>query len=108
MGRRKCKCGFVIVIPLPSTSNPVATREMASDLRDKGIEIAWKAVHADEAGNFDKAISKYIKATEYLMKAAKYEKNPVTLRTLREKCNEYTSRAETLKDGLLSGGGSAA
>jgi len=42
------------------------------------------------------------------MKAAKYEKNPVTLRTLREKCNEYTSRAETLKDGLLSGGGSAA
>ena len=61
--------------------------------------------HADipapsTAGNYDDAINKYCKAAEYLLTALKYEKNPVTLKTIREKCIEYTSRAETLKKGL--------
>ena len=34
------------------------------------------------------------------MKAAKYEKNPVTLQTIRTKCLEYMDRAEALKKGL--------
>merc|ERR1740139_1394011 len=65
-----------------------------TELRDKGIEIANDAVAADTAGKYEEAISKY-------------EKNPVTLKTLREKCLEYTSRAETLKKGLedAKGGG---
>jgi SpoVK/Ycf46/Vps4 family AAA+-type ATPase len=45
-------------------------------------------------------VNKYCKAAEYLLTALKYEKNPVTLKTIREKCTEYTSRAETLKKGL--------
>ena len=40
------------------------------------------------------AISKYCKAAEYLLTALKYEKNPITLKTIREKCAEYTARAE--------------
>ena len=73
---------------------------MANDLRAKGIEIANEAVACDHAGNYEEAISKYIKAAEYLLTATKYEKNPVTLKTLREKCMEYTQRAENLKEGL--------
>jgi len=74
---------------------------MANELRDKGIEIANQAVQADNAGQFQDAINKYCKAAEYLLTALKYEKNPVTLKTIREKCAEYTSRAEALKEGLV-------
>ena len=73
---------------------------MSNDLRDKGIEIANEAVQADNAGQYESAIQKYCKAAEYLLTATKYEKNPVTLKTIREKCIEYTSRAEQLKKGL--------
>ena len=52
------------------------------------------------AGQYEDAINKYCKAAEYLLTALKYEKNPVTLKTIREKCAEYTSRAETLKKGM--------
>jgi len=75
---------------------------MANDLRAKGIEIANEAVACDHAGNYEDAISKYIKAAEYLLTATNQvrEANPVTLKTLREKCMEYTQRAENLKEGL--------
>ena len=73
---------------------------MSNELRDKGIEIANQAVQADNAGQYEDAINKYCKAAEYLLTALKYEKNPVTLKTIREKCVEYTSRAETLKKGM--------
>lgn len=52
------------------------------------------------AGQYEDAINKYCKAAEYLLTALKYEKNPVTLKTIREKCAEYTSRAEALKKGV--------
>jgi len=83
---------------------------MANDLRDKGIEIANEAVAADNAGHYEDAINKYCKAAEYLLTATKYEKNPVTLKTIREKCLEYTQRAESLKDQLSGkkGGGKKA
>jgi len=73
---------------------------MANDLRDKGIEIANEAVAADQAERYDEAITKYCKAAEYLLTALKYEKNPVTLKTIREKCLEYTQRAEHLKESI--------
>ena len=73
---------------------------MANELRDKGIQIANEAVQADHAQRYEEAIKGYVKAAEYLLTATKYEKNPVTLKTLREKCLEYTSRAEALKKGL--------
>jgi len=52
------------------------------------------------AGRYEEAIKKYVQAAEYLITATKYEKNPVTLKTLREKCLEYTGRAEALKKGV--------
>jgi hypothetical protein len=55
---------------------------------------------ARAAGNYQEAINNYCKAAEYLLTAIKYEKNPVTLKTIREKCAEYATRAETLKKGL--------
>ena len=73
---------------------------MANDLRDKGIAIANEAVQSDNAGNYEDAIIKYCKAAESLLTAIKYENNPVMLKKIREKCTEYTSRAETLKKGV--------
>jgi DNA polymerase III delta prime subunit/uncharacterized small protein (DUF1192 family) len=72
---------------------------MANEMRDKGIAIANQAVDADNAGNYKDAIDKYGKATEYLITALKYEKNPVTQKTIRDKCNEYLSRMDQLKKG---------
>ena len=77
---------------------------MSNDLRDKGIQIANQAVEADNAQRYEEAIKGYIKAAEYLLTATKYEKNPVTLKTIRDKCIEYTTRAEFLKKGVDSGG----
>ena len=77
---------------------------MANDLRDKGIQSAEQAVEADTAQRYEEAIKGYIKAAEYLLTATKYEKNPVTLTTLRTKCVEYTTRAEFLRKGVDSGG----
>ena len=57
------------------------------------------------AANYPDAIVKYAKAAEYLLGAIKFEKNPVTLKTLREKALEYTSRAETLKKGASGADG---
>ena len=73
---------------------------MANELRDKGIQIANEAVQADTAQRYEEAIKGYVKAAEYLLTATKYEKNPITLKTLRDKCLEYTSRAEFLKKGI--------
>ena len=70
-----------------------------SEMRDKGIAIANQAVDADNAGNYKDAIEKYGKATEYLITALKSEKNPVTQKTIRDKCNEYLSRMDQLKKG---------
>ncbi len=72
---------------------------MANEMRDKGIAIANQAVDADNSGNYKDAIEKYGKATEYLITALKYEKNPITQKTIREKCNEYLSRMDALKKG---------
>merc|ERR1719502_2518623 len=81
---------------------------MSADLRDRGIALANEAVAADNAGNYEEAMQKYCKATEFLLGAIKFEKNPVTVKTLREKAIEYTSRAEALKKGINGGGGKAA
>ena len=51
-------------------------------------------------GNYKDAIDKYGKATEYLITALKYEKNPVTQKTIRDKCDEYLSRMTALKKGM--------
>ena len=62
-----------------------STAAMSNDLRDKGIQIANQAVEADNAQRYEEAIKGYIKAAEYLLTATKYEKNPVTLKTIRDK-----------------------
>ena len=77
-------------------------RKMANELRDKGIAIANEAVQHDNAQRYDEAIKGYVKAAEYLLTATKYEKNPVTLKVIRDKCTEYTERAEFLKKYLVN------
>jgi len=72
----------------------------ANEIRDKGIEIANKAVSYDQEGQYEQAIQTYMQAVEHLMTAAKYEKNPITKKSMQEKCNEYVSRAESLKTQL--------
>ncbi|EOD15573.1 hypothetical protein EMIHUDRAFT_459289 [Emiliania huxleyi CCMP1516] len=99
---------FVFVVTLPCLAGDgkrTGSRcTVLLDLRDKGIEIANDAVRDDNAGNYEDAINKYCKAAEYLMTATKYEKNPVTLKTIREKSLEYVQRAEALKQGLAGKG----
>jgi len=73
---------------------------MSNELRDKGIEMANEAVNADKAEKHEEAKELYLKAIEYLMTAIKYEKNPVTIKTIREKVLEYTTRAEAIAAGL--------
>ena len=80
---------------------------MANEMRDKGIAIANQAVDADNLGNYKDAIDKYGKATEYLITALKYEKNPVTQKTIRDKCNEYLARMDALKKGSEQKGAAA-
>ena len=80
---------------------PSRSARMANELRDKGIAIANEAVQHDNAQRYDEAIKGYIKAAEYLLTATKYEKNPVTLKTIRDKCVEYTVRAELLNKSLV-------
>ena len=63
---------------------------------------------ARAAGNYKDAIDKYGKATEYLITALKYEKNDVTQKTIRAKCNEYLSRMDALKKGTEPGGAAKA
>lgn len=55
---------------------------MAAELRDRGIAIANEAVDADNSGLYSAAVTQYGKAVEYLLTAAKYEKNPITLQVL--------------------------
>jgi len=73
---------------------------MANELRDKGIAIANDAVASDNAGKHQDAVDKYCNAAEYLSTALKYEKNPVTKKTIQGKIVEYIERAEVLKKAL--------
>ena len=59
--------------------------------KDKGIENAKNAVQEDEAGNYEKALSLYTSALEYLKTYLKYEKNPKAKEAITEKASQILS-----------------
>ncbi|TFK44629.1 AAA-domain-containing protein [Crucibulum laeve] len=71
---------------------------------DRAIEIVQKAIDEDVKQNYAEAYKYYQNALDYFMLALKYEKNDKSKLLIRTKINEYLSRAETLKEHLMSAG----
>lgn len=70
---------------------------MNNNFAPQAVEIVRQAIEADNAQDYNKAVSLYNHAIEYFIKAIKYEQNPTTKKILKEKVDEYLSRAEILK-----------
>ena len=66
----------------------------------KAINIVKKAIEEDTAGNFEQAYHQYYAALECFMLALKWEKNPQSKQTIRNKITDYMERAEMLKAHL--------
>ncbi|KNC82594.1 vacuolar protein sorting-associated protein 4B, partial [Sphaeroforma arctica JP610] len=64
----------------------------------KAIETVTQATEQDRLENYEEAYRLYNSALEYFMLAIKYDKNPRSVESLRQKCSEYMNRAETLKE----------
>eukprot|EP01134_Creolimax_fragrantissima_P008182 CFRG8182T1 len=71
-----------------------------ADFRQKAIETVTQATEHDRNENYEEAYRLYNIALEYFMYAIKYEKNPRSVESLKQKCSEYMNRAETLKEYL--------
>eukprot|EP00871_Galdieria_phlegrea_P005696 jgi/Galph1/613/GphlegSOOS_G5367.1 len=74
---------------------------------ESGMEHAKRAIAADreaiETDSFEKyeeAYRGYLRAIEYFLTALKYEKNSKTKSIIRQKVEEYMSRAEEIKKAL--------
>ncbi|KAG9509326.1 Vacuolar protein sorting-associated protein 4B, partial [Fragariocoptes setiger] len=66
---------------------------------DKAIDLAKRAADEDRAKNYDLACKLYQDSVECFLYAIKYEAHTEASQAkLREKCSEYISRAETLKN----------
>ncbi len=76
---------------------------MNNNFAPQAVEIVRQAIEADNAQDYNKAVSLYNHAIEYFIKAIKYEQNPTTKKILKEKVDEYLSRAEILKQILKDG-----
>lgn len=64
------------------------------------IQIVTQATEADQAQKFDEAFRLYQLSLQYFKTALKYEKNNSIKLTIRDKMEEYITRAEQLKDML--------
>ncbi|KIJ21278.1 hypothetical protein PAXINDRAFT_94923 [Paxillus involutus ATCC 200175] len=64
---------------------------------DKAIEIVQRAIDEDVKQNYAESYKQYMNSLDYFMLAQKYEKNEKSKLLIREKIEEYLSRAETLK-----------
>lgn len=71
-----------------------------SDLRDRAIELAAKAIASDNEKKYERALSEYQVAIEAFVLAIKHEKIDVTRALLRQKTEEYLKRAEAIKANL--------
>lgn len=73
-----------------------------SDLLDKGVATLKRGIVLDEQGKLSEALAEYKTGLQFLLKAAKYEKNPKTKKTLHAKTLQYLDRAEQIKKTLDS------
>jgi len=81
----------------------------------QAIEIVSKAIEADNAGEYEKALSLYHDALGRFTMGLKYEKNEARKKLVFERVEGYMKRAEELRDYVLkkneldkSGGGGSA
>ncbi|RRT42907.1 hypothetical protein B296_00040429 [Ensete ventricosum] len=77
---------------------------MYSNFKEQAIEYVKQAVQEDNAGNYVKAFSLYMKALEYFRTHLKYEKNPKIKEAITQKFTEYLRRAEEIRAVLDEGG----
>eukprot|EP00049_Salpingoeca_infusionum_P010447 m.179638 g.179638 ORF g.179638 m.179638 type:complete len:436 (+) comp14643_c0_seq2:276-1583(+) len=74
---------------------------MPSEIVNKGIELAKDAIKHDNEKEYETARQLYQQAAEHLLAGIKYERgNPRLQEMLKAKCDQYLSRAETLKTTL--------
>ena len=78
----------------------VVTYVSAQGLIDHAREFALKAYNFDKEKNYSEAIPYYLDASEALMKAIKFERNPQVARSLKKKAEMYLARAKELKELL--------
>jgi vacuolar protein-sorting-associated protein 4 len=72
----------------------------AQGLIDHAREFAQQAYNFDKEKNYSEAIPYYLDASEALMKAIKFERNPQIARSLKKKAEMYLARAKELKELL--------
>jgi len=70
----------------------------------KAIGLVQQATEKDAAKDYAEAFRLYSLSLEYFMTALKYEKNDRNKQTIRQKVQEYISRAEKIKSFLDSNG----
>lgn len=73
---------------------------MSSSFLPKAIELVTKAIEEDRAGNLESAWKLYMESFEAFVMAEKYEKNPKSKETIKQKCTEYMKRAEQIKAAM--------
>lgn len=104
-----------------STNSLLLTNELKPTMENKfipdAIDIISKAIEADNAGEFEKALSLYRDALGRFTIGLKYEKNETRKKMVLERVEGYMKRAEELRDYIAKqneldknggpGGGSA-
>mmetsp|Transcript_8876 Transcript_8876/g.20711 ORF Transcript_8876/g.20711 Transcript_8876/m.20711 type:complete len:467 (-) Transcript_8876:422-1822(-) len=66
----------------------------------QGIDIVKLAIEADNAHDYETALTHYKKCLEYFMTGLKHEKNPAVRDTILKRVEGYMKRAEDLKNVL--------
>lgn len=64
----------------------------------KGMEIIKTAIEQDNADNYDKAYSLYEQGVKHLITGLKYVKQEKSRVVIEQKCDQYLTRMEQLKD----------
>ena len=79
------RCSSAPSLQLDDCWTQIRSMSVYIGFKDKGIEHAKQAVLEDEAGNYDKALTLYLGALEYLKTYLKYEKNPKSREAITDK-----------------------
>lgn len=88
---------------------------MENTFVQQAIDVVGKAIEADNAGEYEKALSLYRDALQRFTLGLKYEKNEARKKLIIERVEGYMGRAEELRDYVAKqneldkgGGGGAA
>ena len=70
------------------------------DFIPKGMEIIKQAVTADNNDELESALSLYRQGLNYFVTGLKYIKNDASKQAIRERMDQYMTRAEQIKEAL--------